>query len=134
MFSIQYCATASSAANVRPTFTEGACQTNEGADQMNCLWNSRSGAFSLSRVKTISKYPLEFSVHTEALTDTTALHIRSSVVGIMAENSISLIVNSGQQRFSPTACLTPISPMIVARTDAQVCFISIVSSTKCWDG
>src|SRR5215471_13843640 len=75
------------AANVRPTLTEGACQTNEGADQMNRLRNSRSGAFSLSRVKTMSKYPLEFSVHAEALTDTTALHMRSSVGGIMSENS-----------------------------------------------
>src|SRR5215472_10481334 len=133
IFSIRYCATASSAANVKPTFTEGACQTNEGADQLNCLRNSRSGAFSLSRVKTMSKYPLEFSVHAEALTDTTALHIRSSVGGIMSENSTSLIVNSGRQRFSPMACLTPISPMIVARADAQTRFASIVSSAKCWN-
>src|SRR5215831_15581593 len=130
MFSIRYCATASSAANVRPTLTEGACQTNEGADQMNRLRNSRSGAFSLSRVKAISKYPLEFSEHADASTDTTALHNRSSVGGIMSENSTSLIVNSGRQSFSPMACLTPISPMIVARTDAQARFISIISSTQ----
>jgi hypothetical protein len=78
----------------------------------------------------MSKYPLEFSVHAEALTDTTALHIRSSVGGIMPENSTSLSVKTGRQRFSPMACLTPISPMIVASTDAQARFISIVSSTK----
>src|SRR6516164_10597835 len=130
-FSIRYCSTASSAANANPTLTEGdACQTNEGADQRNCLRNSRSGAFSLNLVKTISKYPLEFSVHAEASIATTA--VRSSVGGIMVENSTSLIVNSGRQRFSPMACLTPISPMIVARTDAQARFISIVSSAKCW--
>src|SRR6516225_3085268 len=103
MFSIRYCATASSAANVRPTPTEGICQTNEGADQMNCLRNSRSGAFSLSRVKTISKYPLALSVQPEASTDTTALHVRSSVGDIMAENSTSLTVKVGRQRFSPIA-------------------------------
>src|SRR5215469_7241457 len=132
-FSIRYRSTASSAANVKPTLTEGdACQTNEGADQRNCLRNSRSGAFSLSLVKTISKYPLEFSVQAEASTATTALQVRSRVGGTMAENSTSLIVNSGRQRFSPMACLTPISPMIVARTDAQARFISIVSSAKCW--
>ena len=32
-------------------------------------------AASLSRIKTMSKYPLEFSVHADASTDTTALHI-----------------------------------------------------------
>src|SRR5262249_11677249 len=130
MFSIQYCSTASSAANVRPTLTEGSCQTNEGAHQTNCLRNSRSGAFSLSRVKTISKYPFEFSLHADASTDTTALHVRSSVGGITAENSTSLSVKTGRQRFSPMACLTPISPMIVAKTDAQTRFASIVSSTN----
>ena len=36
IFSIRYRATASSAANVKPTFTDGADQTNEGADQTNC--------------------------------------------------------------------------------------------------
>jgi hypothetical protein len=134
-FSIRYRPTASSAANAKPTLTEGdACQTNEGADQRNCLWNSRSGAFSLSLVKTISKYPLESAVHAEASTATTALHMRSRVGGIMVENSTSLIVKSGRQRFSPMACLTLISPMIVARTDAQARFISIVSSAKCWNG
>jgi hypothetical protein len=49
IFSIRYCAAASSAANANPTFTGGANQTNESADQTNCLWNSRSGAFSLRR-------------------------------------------------------------------------------------
>jgi hypothetical protein len=52
----------------------------------------------------------------------------------MPENSTSLIVKSGWQSFSPMACLTPISPMIAARTDAQARFISIVSSTKCRNG
>jgi len=131
MFSIRYCATASSAANAKPTPTEGeACHTNEGADQRNCLRNSRSGAFSLSLVKTISKYPLESAVHADASTATTALHVRSSVGGITAENSTSLTVKVGRQRFSPMACLTLIRPMIVARTDAQARFISIVFSTK----
>src|SRR5215472_18090756 len=126
-FSIRYRSTASSAVNAKPTLTEGdACQTNEGADQRNCLRNSRLGAFSLSLVKTISKYPLEFSVQAEASTATTALQVRSSVGGVMAENSTSLIVKSGRQRFSPMACLTLISPMVVARTDAQARFISIV--------
>src|SRR6516162_10050911 len=133
-FSIRYRSTASSAANAKPTPTEGdACQTNEGADQRNCLRNSRSGPFSLSLVKTISKYPVESAVHAEVSTATTALQVRSSVGGIMVENSTSLIVKSGRQRFSPMACLTLISPMIVTRTDAQARFICIVSSTS-WSG
>src|SRR6516162_4188601 len=134
-FSIRYRSTASSAANAKPTPTEGdACQTDEGADQMNCLRNSRSDAFSLSRLNTISKYPLESAVQADASIDTTALQVRSSVGGITAENSTSLIVKSGRQRFSPMACLTLISPMIVARTDAQARFLSIVSSAKYWNG
>src|SRR6516225_7516229 len=105
-FSIRYCSTASSAANTKPTPTEGTCQTNEGADHMNCLWNSRSGAFSLSLVNTISKDPLESAVQADASTDTTALQVRSWVGGTMAENSTSVSVKSGRQRFSPMACLT----------------------------
>ena len=48
----------------------------------------------------------------------------------MSENSTSLIDKSGRQRFSPMACLTPISPTIVARADAQARFISIVSMCR----
>src|SRR5215467_9092042 len=101
-------------------------------DKRRCRPDESFAEFEIRgiRVKAISKYPLEFSVHADASTDTTALHIRSSVGGIMSENSTSLIVNSGRQSFSPMACLTPISPMIVARTDAQARFISIISSTK----
>src|SRR6516225_8812528 len=95
IFSIQYRPTASSAAYAKPTPTEGTCQTNEGADHMYCLWNSRSGAFSLSRVNTISKDPLESAAQADASTDTTALHMRSSVGGIIAENSTSLMVKAG---------------------------------------
>src|SRR5215472_386634 len=114
MFSIRYCAIASSAANAKPTPTEGdACHTNEGADQRNCLRNSRSGAFSLSLVRTTSKYPLESAVQADASTATTALQVRSSVRGVMAENSTSLTVRVGWHGFSPMACLTLISPMIV---------------------
>src|SRR6516225_4716487 len=106
-FSIRYCSRASSAANAKPTLTEGdACQTNEGVDQRNCLRNSRSGAFSPSLVNTISKYPLESDVQADASTDTTALQVRSWVGGTMAENSTSVSVKSGRQRFSPMACLT----------------------------
>jgi hypothetical protein len=53
------------------------------------------GAFSLSLVNTISKDPLESAVQADASTDTTALHVRSSVGGIMAENSTSLMVKAG---------------------------------------
>src|SRR5262252_3023908 len=134
-FSLRYCVTASSAANVRPTLTEGACQTNEGADQMNCLRNSRSGAFSLSLVNTISKYPLESAVQADASTDTTALQVRSRVGGTMAENSTSLSVKAGWQRFCPIARVSPVRPMTVARSsDVQVRVASIVSSAGCWKG
>src|ERR1700732_5058519 len=119
IFSIRYRSTASSAANARPTLTDGTAQTNEGADQANCLRNSRSGAFSLSRMKTMSKYPFEFSVHADASTDTTALHVRSSVGGIMAENSTSLSVKAGRQRFWPMLCVTAARPTIAA-TSADV--------------
>src|SRR6516162_9980284 len=131
-FSIRYRCTASSAANAKPTPTEGdACQTNEGADQRNCLRNSSSGAFSLSLVKTISKYPLESAVQADASTATTALQVRSSVSGVMVENSTSLTVKVGRQRFSPFARGTLISPIIVTRNaEVQLRFASIVSSTK----
>src|SRR5262249_20849231 len=129
MFSIQYCATASSAANVMPTLTEGACQTNDGADQMNCLWNSRSGAFSPSRVKTISNFPFESSLQAEASIDTTALHVRSSVGGIMAENSTSSSAKAGRQRLSAIASVALISAMSVAsEVDRQRRVASIVIS------
>jgi hypothetical protein len=58
----------------------------DGGRHANRSLNSRSGAFSLSRVKTMSKYPPESVEHQEASTDTIAVHFRSNVGGIISEN------------------------------------------------
>src|SRR5262249_44556331 len=127
-----YWPTASSAANAKPTPRKGTGHTDDGADQIYCLRNSRSGAFSLSRVKTISNCPFESSAQAEASTDTTALHTRSLVGGIMTENSTSSSVKAGRQGCSAAASAAPISAMIVAsEADMQPRFVSIVISINC---
>jgi hypothetical protein len=66
-------------AKVRSTFTVGGVQKN-------CSRNSRSGAFSLSRVNTISKRPLECGAQRDASTDTTAVQLRCSLGAFIGEN------------------------------------------------
>src|SRR5262249_49464064 len=110
----------------------GTDHTDDGADHIYCLRSSRSGAFSLSRVKTISNFPFEFSVHAEASIATTALHTRSSVGGIMAENSTSSSAKAGRQRVSAIASVAPISAMsVTSEADRQPRFVSIVISINC---
>src|SRR5271165_2863652 len=67
IFSIRYWPTASSAAKSIATFTEN-------GDQAKRCRNSRSGAFSLRRVNTISKNPPEFTAHSDVFDVTIAVH------------------------------------------------------------
>ena len=66
---------------------------------MNRFWSSISDPTSFSRQKTISKYPVEFAVHQDVSTDTTAIHFRSSVGGWLSEKWTSLNAKVG--RLSP---------------------------------
>jgi hypothetical protein len=119
MLSIQYRSTASSAQKSTPTFTAG-------GSHMNRSRNSISGPISFSRVKTISKNPLEFATQRDASTDTTAVHLRSRVGGCMSENWTSLNAKVGLHTCWPTACVTLMSPIMPARNpdkhDRYICW------------
>src|SRR5262245_1500948 len=107
MLSIQWRSTASSAQKPTSTFREGDCHVNR------CR-NSISGPISFSREKTISKYPWEFAAHRDASTDTTAVHFRCIVGGCISERWTSLNAKVGLHCRWPRACVTLMSPMMLA--------------------
>jgi hypothetical protein len=104
MLTIRYRFTASSAQKPTSTFTEGDSHANRSR-------NSISGPTSFSREKAISKYPVEFAVHWPLSTDTTAVHLRSSVGRCISEKWTSLNAKVGLHSCWPTACVTLTSPI-----------------------
>src|SRR5438874_4452714 len=112
IFSIRYWPTASSAAKSIATFIEN-------GDQTKRCRKSRSGAFSLKRVNTISKNPPEFTAHSEVSAVTIALHFRWRFGRSMGESKASLITKAGRQRFCAVAGATLRSASVIAKVNRE---------------
>src|SRR5262249_32164466 len=123
-FSIRNFSTASSAANATASFSEN-------GDQAKRCRNSRSGAFSLRRVNTISKNPPEFTAHSKLFAVTIAVHFRCKFGGSIGESKASLIVKLGRQRFCAIAGVTPISVSVTANVNLERRIASIVTPQLC---
>src|SRR6516164_4866831 len=120
-FSIRYWPTASSALKAIASFSEN-------GDQMKRWRNSRSGAFSLRRVNTISKNPPEFTAHSEVSVATIAVHFRCKFGCSIGESRTSLMVKVGRQRFCASAGVTAIRVSVTANVNLERRIASIVSS------
>src|SRR5690242_1974664 len=121
IFSIRYWPTASSAAKSMVTFIEN-------GDQTKRCRKSRSGAFSLKRVNTISKNPPEFTAHSDVFAVTIAVHFRWSFAGSIGESTASLIAKAGRQRVCAVAGVTPVRASVIASVNLECRTSTIVSS------
>jgi hypothetical protein len=105
--SIQWLSTASSAQKSTEIFTDG-------DDHVKRCRNSTSTPCSLSREKPTSKAPAVVAQRDES-TETIAVHFRSRAGFCISENWTSLIARIGLHAGVAAACVTPISPVAIAR-------------------